>query len=399
MVDEKINIASIAARADKEQECFMLLNNNTHKDGFPLQLALGKQSQTQKENFEALSEYLKENPAKKLFGYFNYNLKNQLEKLNTSKKQTIAFKDLYFFHPTSILKGEELFNYANKKHSIRKSSSILLKTKTDKKQYINTVQKIKKHIIEGDVYEINFCIEFFAENVSIDPATCYENLINFSPTPFSVLLKDWHKYMIGASPERFMCKRGNKIISQPIKGTSRRYKNKQEDETSKLTLLNSEKERAENLMIVDLVRNDLARSCKLGTIKVDKLFEVQSFTQVHQLVSTISAEVEEHTSPVEVIKNAFPMGSMTGAPKIKAMELIDQYEAQARGLFSGSVGYFGADGDFDFNVVIRSIFYDKKTKQLAFSVGSAITYDSDPEKEYEECLLKAEAIQQVLSLK
>jgi para-aminobenzoate synthetase component 1 len=161
--------------------------------------------------------------------------------------------------------------------------------------------------------------------------------------------------------------------------------------------LQSEKEKAENLMIVDLVRNDLARSSKTGSVKVEELFGIYSFSQVHQMISTVSSQIKETTSAVEAIKNAFPMGSMTGAPKVMAMELIEKYENTKRGLYSGAIGYFAPNSDFDFNVVIRSIQYNESKQYLNFEVGSAITYDSDANLEYEECLLKAQAMMKALA--
>jgi para-aminobenzoate synthetase component 1 len=225
-------------------------------------------------------------------------------------------------------------------------------------------------------------------------------LLEISPTPFSALYGLNGKYLICASPERFLKKTGSEIISQPMKGTARRdLQDKNNDDHLKQSLFEDAKERAENVMVVDLVRNDLSKVCKDGSVKVDELFGVYSFPQVHQMVSTVSGELKEKVSFSEIIKATFPMGSMTGAPKIRVMELIDQYEPTGRGLFSGSVGYIDAEGNFDFNVVIRSILYNASTSNLSYYAGSGITFYSDAEKEWEECLLKAEAIRQVLTTK
>jgi para-aminobenzoate synthetase component 1 len=215
--------------------------------------------------------------------------------------------------------------------------------------------------------------------------------------PFSALYKNDTQYVICASPERFLGKRAQRIFSQPIKGTRKRNEDPVLDEQEKLILQNDPKEIAENVMIVDLVRNDLTKSAKLGTIKVSELFGIHTFANLHQMISTVEAEIKEDCSIFECIQNAFPMGSMTGAPKLRAMELIEEVENTKRGLYSGSIGYIDPIGDFDFNVIIRSIFYDKNTKSLSFQVGSAITLDADPEKEYEECLLKAESILKALA--
>ena len=248
------------------------------------------------------------------------------------------------------------------------------------------------------MYEMNFCMEFFSKNAVFDPVDVFLRLNALSPMPFATFQKFSEGYLMSASPERFLKKKEDLIISQPIKGTARRGKNKTEDEKLRKELLYSEKERAENLMIVDLVRNDLAKSAVLGTVKVDELFGIYSYSKIHQMVSTVSAKANPELNFVDIIKNAYPMGSMTGAPKVSAMKLIENYENSRRGLFSGAAGFIKPNGDFDFNVVIRSLIYNSKTKTISFHVGSAITYDSDPEKEYQECLLKASAIMQVLGL-
>jgi para-aminobenzoate synthetase component 1 len=205
-----------------------------------------------------------------------------------------------------------------------------------------------------------------------------------------------NQYIISASPERFLAKRGRQLISQPIKGTAKRSANLAEDEQLKLSLKNHPKEQQENVMIVDLVRNDLTRSAVAGTVKVEELFGIYSFEQVHQMISTVTCLKADDVSDVEAIRNTFPMGSMTGAPKVNAMRLMEKYERSKRGVYSGAVGYFSPDGDFDFNVIIRTILYNAATQYLSFQVGSAITHSADAENEYQECLLKAKAILEVL---
>lgn len=279
---------------------------------------------------------------------------------------------------------------------VSRNNKIEFRPVISKKEYLQKVELLKQHIIEGDVYELNFCMEFQAENIHIDPIRVYERLNSISPTPFSVLQKNGAEWLICASPERYMKKKGSLLVSQPIKGTVRRSMDASEDEQLKEALFHSEKERAENMMIVDLVRNDLNKVASRGSVQVSEMFGIYTFPQVHQMISTVEAQLSDEFSPLDALSEAFPMGSMTGAPKIRAMELIDQYEESKRGLFSGSVGFFSPEGDFDFNVVIRSIFYDSLHQTLSFQVGSAITFDSDPEKEYQECLLKAKAIIQCL---
>jgi para-aminobenzoate synthetase component 1 len=244
---------------------------------------------------------------------------------------------------------------------------------------------------------MNFCQEFYSEDAVINPLELFTELNNLSPTPFANYFKIDNQYIISATPERFLSRRGNKLISQPIKGTSSRNSDSKRDRMQKEELLLNEKERAENVMIVDLVRNDLTKSAKQGTVRVEELFGIYSFKQVHQMISTVVCERHENLSNPRIIANTFPMGSMTGAPKIMAMQLAEKYERSKRGVYSGAIGYFAPDGDFDFNVVIRTILYNKDQKYLSFHVGSAITLDSDPEKEYEECLLKGKAIRAVLN--
>jgi len=274
---------------------------------------------------------------------------------------------------------------------------IEIKSRISKKDYHQKVEKILEHIYKGDIYEANFCQEFYAENTRISPLHMYEDLNTISEAPFATFLKIDHQFLLCASPERYLKKVGPKIISQPIKGTAKRFEDCLEDQKAATTLSIDTKERSENIMIVDLVRNDLSRSAKKGSVQVEELCKVSSFKQVHQMISTVVSELKDDVHLVDVIKDTFPMGSMTGAPKISAMKIIERLEETKRGLYSGAVGYFTPSGDFDFNVVIRSILYNAEKKYLSFSVGSAITAKSFPEKEYEECLLKAKAMQFVLT--
>jgi para-aminobenzoate synthetase component 1 len=280
--------------------------------------------------------------------------------------------------------------------NISQSEEIKLKQRVSKIEYQKNVKEIINHIHKGDIYEMNYCIEFFSDFASIDPVTTYKKLNNISPAPFSCFIKLYDKYLMSASPERFLAKNHENIISQPIKGTIKRGKTPDEDLELIKKLRNDPKEISENVMIVDLVRNDLSKNAEIGSVEVDELLEVYTYAQVHQLISTIKATIKTETSFFEAIKNCFPMGSMTGAPKVKAMKLIEKYESTKRGLYSGAVGYISPYRTFDFNVVIRSILYNKSNKYISFMVGSAITANSDPDKEYQECILKAEAMLQTL---
>ena len=351
-----------------------------------------------------------------LFGYLTYDLKNDVESLVSENLDRLNFPDLFFFQPKKlfIVKGNTLeIQYLKfvedelkidylEITSLQASSETLnpeevkIKLRIHKDEYYNKVNALLEHIHRGDIYEVNFCQEFYAENTLLNPLATYFNLNKISRPPFAAFLKLNDKFLMSASPERYLKKMANKVISQPIKGTAKRANAEEEDQQLKRDLSNDVKEQSENIMIVDLVRNDLSKIAKKGTVTVDELCKVYTFEQVHQLISTVSCEVESTISPVDIIKNSFPMGSMTGAPKISAMQLIEKYEETKRGIYSGAVGYFTPDSDFDFNVVIRSILYNAADKYVSYSVGGAITSQSDPTKEYEECLLKAKAMREVL---
>ena len=350
-----------------------------------------------------------------IFGYLSYDLKNDTEVLNSSNFDGLQFPDLFFFQPKKLflLKNNQLeIQYLNccddeveedfelileTKISINSNSnSIDIQQRISKDFYLDKVTKMLDYINKGDIYEANFCMEFFAET-TINPLEKYFSLNDISKPPFATFLKNNTHFLLSASPERYLKKENNKIISQPIKGTSKRYLDNNEDEISKNNLASDPKERSENIMITDLVRNDLSRTAIKGSVEVEELCGIYSFLQVHQMISTITSIIDDQYSALDVIKNSFPMGSMTGAPKISAMNIIEELEETKRGLYSGSVGYFTPNSDFDFNVVIRSILYNSTNNYVSFSVGSAITALSIPELEYEECLLKADAMIKVLN--
>lgn len=351
-----------------------------------------------------------------LFGYLSYDLKNDSEDLSSKNFDGLQFPDLFFFQPKKLflLKEnqleiqylhfcddelesdlEEILN--TKISALSFSNEINIQQRISKEDYIAKVSKMLENIHLGDIYEANFCMEFYAENTIIHPLETYQKLNAISEPPFAVYLKNNKQFLLCASPERYLKKEGEKVISQPIKGTAKRVFDMELDAQSKLELEQNPKERSENIMIVDLVRNDLSKTATKGSVEVEELCQVYTFKQVHQMISTIVSNVSHLTSPVEIIKTTFPMGSMTGAPKISAMKIIENLEETKRGLYSGAVGYFTPNGDFDFNVVIRSILYNAENQYVSFSVGSAITSLSEPEKEYEECLLKANAMFEVLS--
>lgn len=343
-------------------------------------------------------------------GFLGYDLKNEVEQLTSDNIDGLQFPDMYFFVPQYLFiirnneveivadNAQQIWDAINRQelYQFNQVPPLNLQARFNQQEYIDTFNQIRQHIIRGDIYVTNFCQEFYAKDANINPLSVFQDLNKVSPTPFASFFKYHNQYILCASPERFMAKRDTKLISQPIKGTARRGKTANEDNDAKKALRNNLKEQQENVMIVDLVRNDLTKSARAGTVKTEELFGIYSFKQVHQMISTVTCEVAQSLSAVEVICNTFPMGSMTGAPKLSAMQLIEKYERTRRGVYSGAIGYFSPEDDFDFNVVIRTILYNAANQYLSFQVGSAITFDAVAEQEYAECLLKAKAILQVL---
>jgi para-aminobenzoate synthetase component 1 len=348
-----------------------------------------------------------------LFGHLGYDLKNELDQISSVHPDVIKFPDLFFFEPEIIIRlnqkqmtieadaaaeiFETIISLPVNTKPVNLQHTPVIQNRIEKEEYLSIIRSLQKHILRGDCYEINFCQEFYADGIRIDPVAIYKKLAEISPNPFSALYRVDDKWLICASPERFLMRKGDTVLSQPVKGTSKRIAGDPiQDEKSKEDLLYSGKDRSENVMIVDLVRNDLSKICEEGTVKVDELYGIYSFPQVHQMISTVSGELKKDISITEMIRATFPMGSMTGAPKKRVIELIEQYEKTKRGIFSGSLGYIAPDGNFDFNVVIRSLLYNSSLARVSFQAGSGITFYSDPEKEWEECLLKAGAIKKVL---
>ena len=376
----------------------------------------------QTDYFDAFAQLKEYQSATKdwLFGYLSYDLKNDTEHLSSKNKDELGFPDLFFFQPKKIflLKGtvletqylnvveEELIEDVKAIQSlalepfeatvVSQEKAIKIKLRIHKDDYFKKLSTLLSHIHKGDIYEANFCQEFYARYALVNPLQVYEQLNAISKPPFATFLKVYDKYLISASPERYIKKEGLKIMSQPIKGTAKRALDKGEDQALIKNLSEDIKERSENVMIVDLVRNDLSKTATKGSVQVEELCKVYTFEQVHQMISTVTSQVDQSTHPVDIIKTTFPMGSMTGAPKVSAMQIIEALEETKRGLYSGAVGYFSPDNDFDFNVVIRSILYNDTNKYVSYSVGGAITAKSDPLKEYEECLVKAKAMREVL---
>lgn len=362
-------------------------------------------------DFELVDSFLKKYKGHFIFGCLSYDIKNSIESsLKSENTDDIQFPLIHFFvteHLVEFRNNELKFYGTDTENAFKKlivpaskpfdevSASVSLFESTSKEKYIQNVNKIKSEIQFGNIYEMNYCVQFKAKS-KIDSLLTFIKLDELAQAPFSVYLNTKDHAVICASPERFLKKENDKLISQPIKGTAKRSENLAEDDSIKNNLQQNQKERSENIMIVDLVRNDLSKIAAKNSVHVDELCGVYTFKTVHQLISTVSCHLKPTTTFTDILKATFPMGSMTGAPKIAAMRIAEQVEDFKRGIYSGSIGYIKPNGDFDFNVVIRSILYNKQNNQVSCSVGSAITIQSEPEKEYEECLLKLQALKKAL---
>lgn len=388
-----------------------VLNSNGYEDTYGqyiLLAGIGHKRLVKKGSIQEIRELY---AAKKtwLFGHLGYDLKNQIENLSTKHLAQFDFGDLTFFEPELVVQqkrgndsvqiwGESLegiqpfLEMLETYSALEELSFPMLQPKMSRGEYLEAIRALKAEIQYGNIYEINYCQEFYAEEVELDCPATYARLNKKSAMPFSAFYKNQTETLLCASPERFLTKRGNKVYSLPIKGTVKRGTSEVEDAALKAQLKSDLKEQTENVMIVDLVRNDLSRTAAKASVKVEELFGVYPFPQVHQLISTVSSTLKSDKDLFDLIETTFPMGSMTGAPKISAMKLADKYEKTRRELYSGSVGYIEPNGDVDFNVVIRSLMYSTKSKRLSLMVGGAITHMADPEMEYEECLLKAKAV-------
>ena len=388
----------------------IILNSNYSSNDYDLIFAYGIHSflSSNKNSLKKLDDYVSQ-CKDWLFGFFSYDLKNEIEPLKSQNLLCHDLPNVYFFQPKVIITINENtvdlkyvsgikpfdelnkilnFKYSFKNQSVKNNLELRLK----KSDYVKSINKIKEHIRIGDIYELNFCIDYHSNDIIIDPVKSYISLNSQTESPMSAFIKLKSFYLLSSSPERFIKKKNNKIKTQPIKGTIRRENDINNDLRNINYLNNNSKELSENHMIVDLVRNDLSRIAKKGTVTVKELSTLYSFKNVHQLISTVEAEISNSTKISKILESTFPMGSMTGAPKIRSMELIEEFEKTQRGIYSGAVGYITPKKDFDFNVVIRSIIYDSQRNNLNINVGSAITFASDPDQEFNECKLKAEAM-------
>lgn len=346
------------------------------------------------------------------FGFLSYDIKNSIEeKLSSNNEDYVEFPSTYFFLPEHIifvtngrliyygeLDSKSLLELINKKVKLASPAlpQVNLIELTTKEDYIKKIHAVKNKIQRGDIYEMNYCVSFNAKIDEFDSLLRFNRLQQETEAPFSALMKLEFGSILSASPERFAKKKNNELLSQPIKGTAPRNVDSSIDFDLKNALREDPKERSENIMIVDLVRNDLSKLAAKDSVVVEQLCDVHSFKTVHQLVSTITCRLKDDVSDSRILHSLFPMGSMTGAPKVSAMQIAEELENFKRGVYSGALGFFQPNQNFDFNVVIRSILFNNKIRMVSASVGGAITSKSNPEKEYQECLIKLDALQKSL---
>jgi para-aminobenzoate synthetase component 1 len=341
-------------------------------------------------------------------GWIGYDVRRSLERFGEEKLRASQFPQLALIRPANVFKirGSEVtvvkgawHDSLNEWLSMQPSEGAVgvdLKPVVSHAEYLEHIASLKREIAAGNVYELNYCMPFEARVNLVDPPSIWKRIYHETQAPFSAYARIGVHHVMCASPERYLKRTDNRVISQPIKGTVRRGLTPEVDARLKTELESSRKEVAENVMIVDLVRNDLSRCAERDTVQVEELCRVHSFKTVHHLVSTIRCDVAPKTTWVDLIRATFPMGSMTGAPKLSAMKLIAEHEETERGIYSGSIGYIEPNGDFDFNVVIRSVQYDAASQMASCHVGGAITALCEAEDEYNECLTKAEAVLRAL---
>ncbi|MFM2286409.1 MAG: Aminodeoxychorismate synthase component 1 [Bacteroidota bacterium] len=393
-------------------ERVVLLESNGYEDPYGqyewIILAGNQNAISDSARWEELSAFLDQNlNCPVLPAYLSYDLKNDLEKVFSENPDATNFPELSCWEPSSLIAKKRDGQLIHWGQSIDVALEVASKSSDfpiismlpsySEAQYTQEFDRLKQHILRGDIYEVNFCIHFGTVVKELDPVQLFLRLNALSPAPFACLLKDRENWLIGSSPERFLVKKGERLISQPIKGTIRKGQTEEQNHLLDEKLRNDPKERSENVMIVDLVRNDLSHFAKRGSVQVKELCGIYPFATVMHMISTIEARVTESRLGLEALKKAFPMGSMTGAPKIRAMQLAERAENFKRGIYSGAIGYFTPEGDFDFSVVIRSFTWNSKSGYLSFSTGSAITQKANAQDEYRECLLKAEALLNSLS--
>jgi len=409
-LDERINLLRYATQQN-EKVMYLYSNNYPDKYGnFNWVILIGETANLEINThlidpWNALSTFIINKKAPLLGTFLTYDLKNSREKLHSSKEDKTGFPLLACWEPAVIIaekRDGSSFYYGNYEDFLKQTENLVekenilneisLKPTLTKEEYLSGFEKIQQALQAGDIYEMNFCQHFSAQINSIDPISLYKKLNILSPAPFSGIVKYNNSWLICSSPERFLKKKGDELFSQPIKGTIKKFANENENNVAMQQLKENPKEVNENVMIVDLVRNDLSHFATKNGVQVIELCKVYPFATVNHMISTVKAKLNPDAEPTETLAKAFPMGSMTGVPKIKALEIAEELENFQRRLYSGSIGYFTNEGDFDFNVVIRSITWNEQNGYFSLSAGSAITIQANGEDEYNECMLKAEAL-------
>ncbi|MCT8978068.1 aminodeoxychorismate synthase component I [Clostridium sp. CX1] len=352
-------------------------------------------------------------------GYFSYDLGRSIERIPSMSKEEIKIPDCYFyFYDNAVIvdnlqkkiyitavgilkeKNESINDIKGRILAGKRVQYVDLQERTTKfysnfeeDEYIDTVEKVRQYIRNGDIYITNLTQRFSCETRR-SPYEVYRDLRHINPAPFAAFINVEDFSIVSSSPERFLEVRNNMVETRPIKGTRPRGKNNEEDLKNKVELMNSEKDKAELLMIVDLERNDLSKVCKPNSVKVTELFKLEQYSTVFHLVSTVVGELKDKYTALDCIKACFPGGSITGAPKIRSMEIIEELEETRRNIYTGAIGYLGFDGNADLNIVIRTILM--KDGKAYFGVGGGITWESIKEAEYEETIDKAKALMRVL---
>lgn len=406
-------LEALASEWLKSQEVVAYYQGGTQqypRGSFPQMLAVGLEELLRyKPN--TFFETLEAKCGKWWLGFIGYGLRTQVEQVPITNPSPVDFPESYLFSPKLLLRllDHETIEatgpwaeYWLAHRNLPKSLSLQVSGEpmrfgepmawVKEEAYQQGFDKIKHHIAEGDVYELNYCVPFTAVTHGSDPSDMALAMLKEQDAPFGAVLKMDQRFIISLSPERYLKKQGKELVCQPMKGTAPRAADPEVDHANAQKLRESEKERAENMMIVDLVRNDMARASIPGTVAVTEMFGVYPFARVHQMISTITGYLTEGNSGLKALKYAFPMGSMTGAPKVRAMQIIDEVEAFERGPYSGALGYITPSGDYDFNVLIRSLFIDTPRRMAFFAAGGAITWDATAHDEWAEIQLKASHI-------
>ena len=379
--------------------------------------AFGKIDSLELNEFESLSKadgFIDQHNGKYVFSCISYDVKNSIEKLTSSNSDFISFPYAIFWTAKLVLTivddqfviieggGNDIdFDevevfvsaFMKEQETSLAVQNVQFHPSISKEFYLTKIDQAKEQIQLGNLYELNFCQQFVASNVKeINSPLLFHRLHKMTEAPFSVYVKWMNWEVFCGSPERFIQRKGSKMITQPIKGTIQRGKTSLEDKQFINQLSTNPKEISENMMITDLVRNDLSKIALKGSVCVEELIGVHTFKTLHHLISTVACELSEEVTFSTIFEAMFPMGSMTGAPKLSVMKITEELESFKRGIYSGTIGCIYPSGDFDFNVVIRSLVYNQTLRTLSCAVGSAITIESDPESEYNECLTKVKRI-------